>query len=374
MLTLTLLALFVVALPALLLFLWGWNWDRSRGQPRCPRCWYSLHGLPELRCPECGCRPRSAGAAFRTRRNRWLIGIAPALAAGLSAFVLSDRGQACLLECLPRWEVTQEFAIGDYCVQTLHDRQGLLPSEFVISFRGERVHVDGDWNIGCVGAGGDGDAEEPVGTDILGTGMPTVVLHYYSGGAHCCSTYMILGLPGGGAVVPLASIDGAHTGCEFRDLDHDGVYECVLRDWTFAYWNTCYAGSPAPQVILRWKADRLELATDLMAAPAPSESALAEQAQAIIAAARDPDRVESALPPPEYWSPLLDLIFSGNAASAWRLANLAWPPELDARDKFLESFRAQLEKSSYWPELRAWNERSMGAWRATGDEIATREK
>ncbi|MFH1745683.1 MAG: hypothetical protein ABIG44_01430 [Planctomycetota bacterium] len=26
--------------------------------PRCPQCGYILLGLPELRCPECGCRPQ----------------------------------------------------------------------------------------------------------------------------------------------------------------------------------------------------------------------------------------------------------------------------------------------------------------------------
>ena len=29
--------------------------DRSKGRPRCPKCWYDMRGtLPRLVCPECG--------------------------------------------------------------------------------------------------------------------------------------------------------------------------------------------------------------------------------------------------------------------------------------------------------------------------------
>lgn len=60
---------------------WALLWDRSRGRPRCPRCWYSMTGAlaasretdaPALRCPECGKQIRSRRGLFRTRRRwRW---------------------------------------------------------------------------------------------------------------------------------------------------------------------------------------------------------------------------------------------------------------------------------------------------------------
>ena len=56
--------------------LWG---DRSRGRPRCPKCWYDMRGtVPRLECPECGHAPGSEQRLYRTRR-RWrriVVGVA----------------------------------------------------------------------------------------------------------------------------------------------------------------------------------------------------------------------------------------------------------------------------------------------------------
>src|SRR5262245_28132187 len=201
--------------------------------------------------------------------------------------------------------------------------------------------------------------------------MPVLVVQLYSGGAHCCSTYQLLGLSKHGAVLPLASIDSEDSECEFRDLDGDAVAECRLRDCTFRYWNACFACSPFPEIILRWNGNAFELATDLMAKPPPSDAALAAQGDEL-RAAHDPARHDDrTIPPPEYWGTMLDLIYAGNADSAWRFAELAWPPELENRDEFLESFRSQLESGPYWPELRPWNDARRVALQRSDDEIAT---
>ncbi len=48
---------------------------RSRGRRRCPRCWYSLEGVPEAAgrwtCPECGRPIARERRLFRTRRYWW---------------------------------------------------------------------------------------------------------------------------------------------------------------------------------------------------------------------------------------------------------------------------------------------------------------
>ena len=62
--------------------------DRSRGRPRCPRCWYLLKGIEGATCPECGHVARSQRALFRTRR-RWRVAMAGLVlvACGLAVFV-----------------------------------------------------------------------------------------------------------------------------------------------------------------------------------------------------------------------------------------------------------------------------------------------
>ncbi len=44
--------------------------DRSRGRPRCPKCWYDMSGTAGLRCPECGRDARRPKRLLKTRR-RW---------------------------------------------------------------------------------------------------------------------------------------------------------------------------------------------------------------------------------------------------------------------------------------------------------------
>lgn len=62
----------VVGLTGLVGIAWSLFCDRSRGQRRCPQCWYDMSGSPSLQCPECGKRPKRENHLFRTRRRwRW---------------------------------------------------------------------------------------------------------------------------------------------------------------------------------------------------------------------------------------------------------------------------------------------------------------
>jgi len=78
-----LIAMALVALPVLLRAVWG---DRSRGRPRCPRCWYAMRDAPSRTCPECGHTCRRDRDLHRTRRRWWVIGISATPV--IAAFVL----------------------------------------------------------------------------------------------------------------------------------------------------------------------------------------------------------------------------------------------------------------------------------------------
>lgn len=70
-----------LAAAGVVLLVWALFWDRSRGRRRCPKCWYSMEGVPGLRCPECGREAKSESGLLRTRRRRWVAVIAVAIIA-----------------------------------------------------------------------------------------------------------------------------------------------------------------------------------------------------------------------------------------------------------------------------------------------------
>jgi hypothetical protein len=64
--------------------------DRSRGRRRCPRCWYSMDGVPSLQCPECGRTAKREQRLVRTRRRyRRAVASSVILILGLTTLYIS---------------------------------------------------------------------------------------------------------------------------------------------------------------------------------------------------------------------------------------------------------------------------------------------
>ena len=84
-------------------------------------------------------------------------------------------------------------------------------------------------------------------------GIPEVIFHRYTGGAHCCSIYTIYSAQGDRfhrtTTYPL---DAAAAG-GFEDLDGDGYSEFQSADHRFLYAFGSYAGSWPPSVILTFR-------------------------------------------------------------------------------------------------------------------------
>jgi len=199
------------------------------------------------------------------------------------------------------------------------------------------------------------------GTDINGDGVPEVIVYHYGNGAHCCFTYTIFSLGKNLKIVDV--LHGEHSYFDFKDLDGDGQYEAIGRDWIFAYWNTSFAGSPAPSVILRWKNGKYRLAEDLMKKPPPEKKEilkLAAELKKYVEVDQNPQ-----LPwIPEWWAVMIKLIYTGNGKLAWEFCDLSWPvPEekssrkkyLKEKKMFLAEFKQQLRKSNYWADLKKMN-------------------
>ena len=61
--------------------------------------------------------------------------------------------------------------------------------------------------------------DEHSGTDINGDGIPDLIVHEFSGGAHCCSSTVIYAVRG--SAIPYFRVYTEHCGGKLEDLDHD---------------------------------------------------------------------------------------------------------------------------------------------------------
>ena len=191
----------------------------------------------------------------------------------------------------------------------------------------------------------------PIGTDVTGRGAPELVVGEWTGGAHCCFVFYVFEI--GEQFRKLAELDTEDSGdARFEDLDGDGRLELLAYDWTFAYWHTSFADSPAPAVILRYRNGAFHFAAHLMRKPAPSLAELQTRAQNL---RTHPEWNRPEDPPGALWRQMLDLIYTGNAPLAWQFFEMAWPPERQRKAEFLREFRAKLLESPYWKEIKSLN-------------------
>jgi hypothetical protein len=55
------------------------------------------------------------------------------------------------------------------------------------------------------------------------------------------------------------------------------------------------------------------------------------------------------------WGEMLDLIYSGNMKSAWRLCDLSWPTNYPGKAVFLKEFKKQLGTFKYYGAIKELN-------------------
>jgi hypothetical protein len=89
------------------------------------------------------------------------------------------------------------------------------------------------------------------GSDLIGAGHPDLVVQTYSGGAHCCFSWVVYEL--GPTLTKILESPPSNCEGEFRDLDGDDRLEFVTCDDLFAYKYCCFASSPLPKVIMKYE-------------------------------------------------------------------------------------------------------------------------
>lgn len=222
---------------------------------------------------------------------------------------------------------------------------------------GKAVFQRTDDNGGGYTLGQKADAETgakaiPNGKDITGRGYPDMIVSEYTGGAHCCLIEFVFELEPKFRL--LARIDAEDDDLShFADLDHNGRYYYLTADWTFAYWPSSFASSPSAAIILRYVADDkgggYHLALDKMRKPAPTAAAWAKQlAQARKTLQEGAWDLTGSGP---FWNVVMNLIYSGNSQSAWRLVSEAWPAKRPGREDWAQSFCTILKTSPYYADL-----------------------
>lgn len=214
-------------------------------------------------------------------------------------------------------------------------------SSKVVEFFPESLEGDAD--------GASRSAETPEETtDVTGDGVPEAIVEGWTGGVHCCFTLHVFQFE---PTFRAQAIDLGHSDLGvFAQADADPALEILLPDWTFAYWECGFAYSPVPLVVLDFDGESWRPSAALMRRP-PGEmpDAAAFAARWRRWQAGEPEPSGEHLPAP--WGELLELLYSGNAALAWRLLDAGWPGDDAGKAEFRASLLERLRHSEAWPVI-----------------------
>lgn len=95
--------------------------------------------------------------------------------------------------------------------------------------------------------------------DLTNDGIAEVIISSFSGGAHCCTTSVVLELQSGN-INELFRLDNSECGIHAKDVDGDGTKEILSCDDTWAYAYCAYAFSPLPTMVWAWDGAQFSVA------------------------------------------------------------------------------------------------------------------
>lgn len=160
------------------------------------------------------------------------------------------------------------------------------------------------------------------GDDVFGNGYPSLILEGYSGGAHCCYTYVLVSLAERPLILP--PIENGAPFFFFKD-SASGQYRIMTSDGAFDYFDgMCYLCAPFPRVVLKVEAGGLRDVSSQFLEQYDSEIALARAKIAegdiqkfLVADFGDAKKVVLEI--------VLGYLYSGREPQAWQTLDEMWP-------------------------------------------------
>ncbi|MBU4502324.1 MAG: tetratricopeptide repeat protein [Nanoarchaeota archaeon] len=202
-----------------------------------------------------------------------------------------------------------------------------------------------------------------IGNDITSDGEPNLVIEEWSGGNVMAYTNFILSL--GEQLSPIYIFSGG----ELKDLNGDGKKEIVEYDESFVYWHACHACSPQLNLIYEFSDGNYHLSPNLMYKTLPNEDELKKMREVVHNESKKSGQAfikshnvstlnsncwsnGDVFIPPETWSYMLDLVYSGHPDEAFKFLDSVWPENKLGKNLFVRDF---LEKLRYFKDdVRAY--------------------
>lgn len=217
----------------------------------------------------------------------------------------------------------------------------------------------------------------PPGTDIDDDGDPDLLIFDWSGGMHCCFTIYHISL--GEVPTLVAKIDAGHSIPRFEDIEGNGIFEMLLQDTSYAYWNACFAESPAPLVIYSIQNECYEINGELMKKytlnrndsddfvceiePEGFQTRIQELKNGYVrlATTEDLEEQQSSWVPfwcgrnvivePQVWELMTNMIYAGQVSEAFEALSCIWPADIPDKDYFVWNLILKIEDSWFAPQL-----------------------
>ncbi|MCE5185628.1 MAG: hypothetical protein LLF76_05825 [Planctomycetaceae bacterium] len=185
--------------------------------------------------------------------------------------------------------------------------------------------------------------------DLTGDARADLVICNYHGGAHGDSDYLVFAV--NGTVARIDTIRGL-LAVELKDLNNDGIFECVGLDPTFSYFQGCsFTDSPLPTVILSYDIIQKRFVPNggFMSKTPLSDNDL----NGMISKFRSDVAWQRQSPPAELLMTVVEFIYENNECQAWKLYDAAWILDSEAAEEYKLAITNALQKSPFYKSLIA---------------------